>query len=119
MVSCGTFLLLLLLINCNRVVPSEPRHITASTVIGNPYKVAVRWQPPSHPNGILTGYTIFCIAPNNDVLFMTVGMQSNESYFLGLKPYTVYVCYISCNTSVGEGNVSLSVTVRTDESSKC
>ena len=34
----------------------------------------------------------------------------------GLNPYTQYSCYVTANTSVGEGNPSTSVTVQTSES---
>ncbi len=97
-------------------VPSEPHNLTASGVIGNPYQINISWQPPLHPNGNLTGYNILCSSGGNDIKVRVVGMKANDYIISGLKPYTVYVCSISCNTSVGEGNMSTSITVRTDES---
>ena len=36
----------------------------------------------------------------------------------GLNPYTNYDCYVTANTSVGEGSLSSVATARTDESSE-
>ncbi len=101
-------------------VPSVPVHPSATTVIGNPYELAISWQPPLEPNGILTVYNIYCLSTlGYDMKVITVGARiDRSSLFPGLRPYTVYSCFVSCNTSVGEGNVSQSVSARTDESSK-
>ncbi len=103
-----------------RAVPSEPVHPSATTVIGNPYQLAITWQPPLEPNGILTVYNIYCLPTlGYDMKVITVGARINHSsLFPGLRPYTVYNCFVSCNTSAGESNVSQSVSARTDESSK-
>ena len=37
----------------------------------------------------------------------------------GLNPYTNYDCYVTANTSVGEGILSTATTARTYESSEC
>ena len=36
-----------------------------------------------------------------------------------LIPYTVYECYVTASTSVGEGNASLPMSAQTDESGQC
>ena len=84
------------------------------------------------PNGIITSYKVYCIVAEEDG---TGGGSSNddinslnttavvpgifsEAIVGGLTPYTIYNCYVTANTSVGEGNASSGARARTDESSK-
>ena len=73
------------------------------------------WAPPTTPNGIITVYTIYCRvsqnqtypeqvptgAPNYTVVNMTTSL-----YLSGLLPFTFYQCYVTANTSAGEGSPS-------------
>ena len=100
--------------------------------------LSLSWVPPSTPNGQVTNYTVYCeelpenfdsfgsgsgetedgIFPEaNTTLSVTLSGNENETLFPDLIPYTYYSCYVSANTSAGEGNFSIHLTARTDESS--
>ena len=113
-----------------------------STVLGSPNQLSASWSPPIPKNGIIIAYTVYCntsasqaypeqiIGPNVPTVRSVIngaslgGMSmfippANMSTFTtGLNPYTQYNCYVTANTSVGEGAPSQIVTARTDQSSK-
>ncbi len=122
------------------VVPSAPQQFTISTVYGDPTLLSLSWVPPSTPNGEVTNYTVYCeelpenfdffgsgsaagetedgIFPeSNTTLSVTLPGNKSESLFPDLIPFTYYSCYLSANTSAGEGNFSIRLIARTDESS--
>jgi hypothetical protein len=117
------------------VVPSAPQQLTISTVYGDPTLLSLSWIPPSTPNGEVTNYTVYCeevpesfgsgsgetedgIFPeSNTTLSVTLPGNKNETLFPDLIPFTYYSCYLSANTSAGEGNFSIRLIARTDESS--
>ena len=132
----------ILILSIISVVPSEPQEVTISTVYGYPSLLSLSWAPPSTPNGEVTNYTVYCEElPENfdsfasgsgetsgeieDVIFpeynttlsLTLPGNENGTLFPDLTPYTYYSCYVSANTSTGEGNFSIGVIARTDESS--
>lgn len=111
-----------------------------STIYGSPNSLQVIWTPPNEPNGEITNYTVYCIdvvendeftntgsgmpllslniSKRSTLLSLVVPSNETQTEFSGLVPYTVYSCYISANTSVGEGNFSEVVKAETDESSE-
>ena len=111
-------------------VPSQPTDPTVMTVRGSPFELSISWEPPHEPNGIMTYYTIYCqekwsSEPNSSPEYNiagarheTVRSEIRTVLFPGLRPYTVYDCFVSGNTTIGEGNFSSFVTARTDESSE-
>ena len=42
----------------------------------------------------------------------------SETIIHGLLPYTNYTCFVTANTSAGEGNPSMNLTAQTDETCK-
>ena len=125
-------------------VPSEPISFNVSTISNSPRSLSVSWLPPKIQNGIIIGYTVYCmeerqqggtttssigmesgdsasnndlITPDNSILTMTVPSNETEITFPGLIPYTLYSCYASANTSAGEGNFTVQVVARTDDKS--
>ena len=107
-------------------------------VQGSPSQLQVSWDPPNQPNGLILSYNVYCYelttndgsgsgsndqilypVDTNDALKLVI-IPGNmlETIVSGLIPYTQYNCYITANTSVGEGNVSVVLSARTDESSK-
>ena len=109
-------------------------------VDGAPTVLDVTWEPPFEPNGVILAYTVFCdeiqqssglqyddnspISPfsqTDDITaeFLTVvpGNQT-QTFVVGLTPFTMYECYITANTSVGEGAPSIIRSAQTDETSK-
>ena len=55
--------------------------------------------------------------PDYAILVVTNGTES-EAFVEDLTPFTNYGCFITANTSVGEGTSSIIVTATTVESSK-
>jgi len=55
--------------------------------------------------------------PDYAILVDTNGTQS-ATYVNDLIPFTTYECYITANTTVGEGESSVTLRATTDESSK-
>ena len=84
------------------------------------------WTPPSSPNGILTGYTVYCTVSHNQTYpeqvpiggstYTVFNVTSQTSAYLsGLLPFTFYQCYVTANTTVGEGRPSTTVLSQTSE----
>ena len=58
------------------------------------------------------------IGPNAPTIRSVVNGTTLVTTLTGLYPYTQYNCYVTANTSVGEGIPSISVTARTAEAGK-
>ena len=112
-------------------VPSSPLALSVSTVSGSPNQLSASWSAPIPKNGIIIAYTIYCntsasqaypeqvIGPNVPTARSVVNGTAMAAIFsTGLNPYTQYDCYVTANTSVGEGTPSLVITTRTSESGK-
>ena len=57
------------------------------------------------------------LAPDNSTkLAVVVAGNETDVVFPNLVPYTVYSCYASASTSAGEGNFTVQLAARTDES---
>lgn len=121
--------------NCVHLAPSAPTNATAWPISGDPLSLIVSWDPPVYSNGRITHYTIYCQESQNAVgsgdsmlilptsssspIFANTAMGSDKNISItGLSPFTNYGCYISANTSVGEGTVSTLVFSTTDEYGK-
>ena len=111
--------------------PSPPLNLSVSTVPGSPNQLSASWSPPILRNGIVIAYTVYCntsasqaypeqmIGPNVPTVRSVVnGTTLAVTFITGLNPYTQYNCYVTTNTSVGEGPPSQIMTARTDQSSK-
>ena len=116
------------------IVPSSPTSPRADVVNGDPYSLKVSWQPPTVPNGYITHYNVYCqesqlvfgsgggmqVLPTSlysSTFTRTVYGTELNATVGGLTPFTTYGCYVSANTSIGEGNIT-SVFQTTDEYSK-
>ena len=110
-------------------VPSSPLALSVSAVPGSPNQLSASWSPPVTKNGIIIAYTIYCntsasqaypeqvIRPNvPTVRSVVIGTTLAVTFSTGLNPYTQYDCYVTANTSVGEGTPSPIITTRTLES---
>ena len=104
------------------VVPSEPQDITVSRRIGRPNELEIAWLDPANHNGIILNYTIYCtLTPSHSEGPDSIVVVSGDTFstvVTALTPYTVYECYITASTSVGEGNASVAMSALTDESGK-
>ena len=112
-------------------VPSSPQNFSLSPVAGSPSQLSANWSVPIPRNGIITGYTVYCntsaslaypeqvIGPNIPTIRSVVnGTTLAVTFTTGLNPYTQYSCYVTANTSVGEGSPSVIVTAQTIQEGK-
>lgn len=81
------------------------------------HAVLIEWSPPSEPNGIVTGYTIYVNYDNDtsepERVLMTDG--STLRYTLeNLLAFQLVSVQMTANTSTGEGPRSGSVEARTN-----
>ena len=92
-------------------------------------QIALAWTPPTQTNGIIIAYTVYCntsatqalpeqvIGPNGATVRSIVNGTSQLAIFnTGLNPYTQYECFVTANTSAGEGLASPILIVRTGQS---
>lgn len=115
------------------LVPLAPTNVTVLVV--SAFSLSVSWNPPLIPNGYLTHYNVYCqesqlvmgsgsgmfvlpTSPYHTVFTSTVRGDYRNATVTGFTPFTSYGCYVSANTSVGEGSVSVTVFQTTDEYSK-
>ena len=108
-------------------VPS-PQNFTLSAVAGSPSQLSARWSAPIPRNGIITGYSVYCntsanqsypeqvIGSNVPTIRSVVNGTTLAVTLTGLNPYTQYSCYVTANTSAGEGSPSTILTVQTAQS---
>ena len=86
------------------------------------------WSEPLHSNLPITAYSVYCntsasqaypeqvIGPNIPTIRSVVNWTTLAVTFnTGLNPYTQYSCYVTANSSAGEGTPSEIVTGRTSE----
>ena len=107
-------------------VPTEPRNTSITRVIGSPSQLRVQWEESEEPNGIIRVYTVYCRTnthPGNgavvDYSIHEVVLASQLQTLVDeLTPFTDYECYVTANTSAGEGKPSVALTAVTDESSR-
>ena len=110
-------------------VPSPPLSVSLAVVPGSPNQLTATWTPPIPKNGIITAYTVYCntsatqaypeqgIGPNIPTIRSVVNGTTLTAIFnTGLNPFTQYNCYVTANTSVGEGLPSQVVNTKTSES---
>ena len=96
-------------------VPTQPRNFTLEPVIGAPTQLQASWIPPDPSNGLILSYTVRCVtAAQTPIIVAIVGGDSVTVLLEGLSPFTFYTCYVSANTSAGEG-LSANESARTDE----
>ena len=111
-------------------VPSSPQNFSLSPVAGSPTRLSASWSVPIPRNGIITGYSVYCnisanqtypeqmVGSNVPTIRSGVNGTTLATTLTGLNPYTQYSCYVTANTSVGEGSPSAVLTVQTAQSGK-
>ena len=102
-------------------MPSGPSTLAVSRRDGEPDELLVTWSAPESPNGIILNYTVYCNASDSgdgDTARVVVPGSQHSAVIMNLTPYTCYDCYVTANTSVGEGNSNTVRSVQTDESGK-
>ena len=119
-----------LFIFMSQTVPSAPCNFTVSQISGSPTQLTATWCASNSTTGIITGYSVYCntsanqsypeqmIGPNVPTIRSVVNRTTLAATLNGLSPYTQYSCYVTANTSVGQGSPSLLFAARTGQSSK-
>eukprot|EP00731_Ephydatia_muelleri_P007430 Em0003g1678a len=110
-------------------VPLQPLVFSLAPVSDAGTKLLATWTPPAQKNGIITAYTVYCntsetqaypelvIGPNVPTIRSVVnGTTLTTTFSSGVNPLTNYNCYVTANTSVGEGAPSQVLTTRTSAS---
>ena len=108
------------------VAPTSPLNFTLETVPDEPTQLSASWSRPIPTHGIITAYTLYCTISTDqyypeqwapDSMGNNYQLGNVESdVLIGLVPLTNYECFVTANTSVGEGDPSSTETQRTDES---
>ena len=99
------------------LVPTKPLSFNINSSVGKPEQLEASWSPPNNENGIIIAYTVFCkLTSDTDFTIRdTLNGSTLSVTILGLMPFTSYECYVTANTSVGEGPPSNNDTAVTDE----
>ena len=105
-------------------VPTASLNFTLDPVPATSSQLSASWLPPDPTNGLITNYTIYCavtitmdtIPPPGSFIQRAITTGSEVGVIImDLEAYTFYQCYVTANTSVGEGPASNTVTERTVE----
>ena len=100
-------------------------NFSLSAVAGSPSQLFAAWSVPIPRNGIITGYSVYCntsaiqsyneqvIGSNIPTIRSVVNGTTLALTLTGLNPYAQYSCYVTANTSAGEGNPSMVVSTKT------
>ena len=112
-------------------VPSMPLNFNLERLASQPTQLSASWSEPLPANGIITAYTLTCslssqqfypeqsnTEPSSIVTTVQDGSTTSATVE-GLAPFTNYDCFVTADTSVGEGDPSSTETQRTDESGEC
>ena len=109
-------------------VPSSPQNFSLSPVAGSPSQLSASWSVPIPRNGIITGYSVYCntsanqlypeqvIGSNVPTIRSVVNGTTLAATLSRLSPYTQYSCYVTANTSVGQGSPSAILTTLSTQS---
>ena len=107
----------------------SPLNLSLASVAGIATQLSASWSAPISKNGIITGYSVYCntsanqsypeqvIGSNVPTIRSVVNGTTLDVNLTGLNPYTQFSCYVTANTSVGEGSPSNIVTVQTAQTS--
>ena len=99
------------------IAPSAPLNVSASSPSFS--TISLTWNVPLLPNGIIRDYqiTYFPSANSSDVTTVNTGSSSLEYNITGLIAFTNYSIAVSAIT-VELGEMSITITLRTNESGK-
>ena len=97
---------------------APPENITALALTSETMLVTWDLPLPQYRNGPILAYNLTVMDPARGVLVETSILLTTSSVVLSLRPFTVYVFYLSARTSVGYGPVGNTSEV-TLQDSKC
>ena len=83
------------------LVPTPPLNVS---VLGfSSSAVLIKWLPPTHPNGIITGYTLYIDYPNNSISTVTISRELSLYFIEGLETNQNVAVSVSAATIIGNG----------------
>ena len=96
-------------------------NVSVTPVPGSTNQLMAKWEPPNPTNGIITAYMVYCNVSVNQTNAMYIKTSVNGTthavtFSIRSDPLALYSCYVTANTSVGEGTPSSVVVGRTGES---
>ena len=88
-----------------------------STVPYFPNLLTATWTSPMLKNGIITAYTVYCSSSVNGRVIETVTNATTlaATINIGSVMFALYSCYVTANTSIGEGIPSQTITIESRE----
>ncbi|KAG1714236.1 Tyrosine-protein phosphatase 99A [Nymphon striatum] len=103
------------LINVSSVVPTPPRQLSIATVTKN--AATLTWAVPVPPNGIITGYNVYCVNVANNITTTHEirAVHRNTQYILkNLITFNVYKVWVTALTKTQESNPTEILKFQTD-----
>ena len=91
-------------------VPGPPLSLTVSNVGVEPDSFTVTWDPPSEPNGIITGYEVQYIILS-DLTLMSRNTTNTSIDLTSLIPDMEYIIQVRAINAAGLGNFTDPITV--------
>ena len=95
--------------------PTAPRSFSVETVEGMSMQLGAMWMEPSPTNGRITTYSVSCRENGTTDVYTVTTSESTSVQIQGLTPFTTYECFVTANTSAGEGGRSNTDTAITAE----
>ncbi|XP_060764840.1 ephrin type-A receptor 5 isoform X2 [Neoarius graeffei] len=91
-------------VTTNQAAPSPVTVVKRGKMAKN--SIAVSWQAPDRPNGIILEYEIKYFEKNQETSYTIVKSKETEVVVDGLKPSSAYIFQIRARTSAGYGSFS-------------
>lgn len=79
------------------------------------YNITISWNPPTIPNGIINGYTLYITFGNGSTTIERPGASDRQFFLSYLSPFETVTATISSSTVIGEGPRTVSRQAVTSE----
>ena len=102
-------------------VPSAPLNFSLAPISGSPDMLLAMWTAPAKQNSFITAYTVYCNTSATQAYIKPLVVNGTTLTTIidhDLGPYSQYDCYVTANTSSGEGMASRVLSARTSELSE-
>ena len=102
-------------------VPSAPLNFSLAPISGSPDMLLAMWTAPARRNNSITAYTVYCNTSATQAYIEPLVVNGTTLTTIidhDLGPYSQYDCYVTANTSSGEGMASRVLSARTSELSE-
>ena len=102
-------------------VPSAPLNFSMAPISGSPDMLLAMWTAPAQKNSAIITYTVYCNTSATQAYIEPLVVNGTTFTAIidnDLGPYSQYDCYVTANTSAGEGMASDVMTARISESSE-